>query len=208
MPGYRDTKTVNTRFVIKGADPIKTYTIIGGVNGTGKSSLTGVLKAKTADLGHIVDVDKLTVSMGGDKYAAGKKAIEKIRECLDKGYSFTQETTLSGVRVEATVKTAKERGYYIRLYYIGLNSAEDSLERIANRVRRGGHNIPEETVRKRFSSRWNALLKVLPYCDEAIFFDNNNGFVEVASYQNGELTLLTQTPPIWVEELQEKLSVE
>ena len=208
MPYNRNPEAADSRFVKKGVDLIKTYTIIGGVNGTGKSSLTGVLKAKTADLGQIIDVDKLTISMGGNKYAAGKKAVEKIRECLDKGYSFTQETTLSGVRGETTTRTAKERGYYIRLYYIGLNSAEDSLERIANRVRRGGHDIPEETVRKRFSGRWNALLKVLPYCDEATFFDNNNGFVEVASYQNGELTLLTQTPPVWVKELQEKLSVE
>lgn len=185
---------------------MKIYTIIGGVNGTGKSSLTGVLRAKTADLGHIIDVDKITASMGGDKYAAGKKAVEKIRECLDKGYSFTQETTLSGMRGESTVRTAKERGYYIRLYYIALNSVEDSLDRIANRVRRGGHNIPEETVRRRFSGRWDALLKVLPYCDEATFFDNNNGFIEVASYQNGELTVLMPNPPAWVEELRGKLS--
>ena len=44
---------------------MKTYTIIGGVNGTGKSSLTGVLKAQTNDLGRIIDVDKITAQNGG-----------------------------------------------------------------------------------------------------------------------------------------------
>ena len=73
---------------------MKTYTIIGGVNGTGKSSLTGVLKTQKTDLGRIIDVDKITAQNGGSAIQGGKIALERIRECLDKGLSFTQETTL------------------------------------------------------------------------------------------------------------------
>mgnify|MGYP003376329132 CR=1 FL=1 len=64
---------------------MKTYTIIGGVNGVGKSSLTGVLRSELTDLGSVIDVDKLTASLGGDKLAGGKAAIRKIESCLQKG---------------------------------------------------------------------------------------------------------------------------
>ena len=60
---------------------MKTYTIIGGVNGTGKSSLTGVLKAQRNDLGRIIDVDKITAQNGGSAILGGKIALERIREC-------------------------------------------------------------------------------------------------------------------------------
>ena len=184
---------------------MKIYTIIGGVNGTGKSSLTGVLKTQTTDLGIIIDVDKITAQNGGSAIQGGKIALERIRECLDKGLSFTQETTLSGRKTEITAAQAKERGYYVRLYYVGLDTLEESLARIENRVRRGGHDIRDEDVQRRFAGRWEAVSKVLPYCDEARFFDNDNGFVEVAEYLNGELLLKGDKRPVWIQELQDQL---
>ena len=179
---------------------MKLYTIIGGVNGCGKSSLTGALKAERSDLGLLIDVDKLAAQLGSP-VEGGKAAVRKIDECLEKGISFTQETTLSGVRTERTIRRAKERGYTIRLYYIGLDTMEESLGRIANRVAKGGHDIPKEDVERRFSTRFADVLRVLPYCDEARFFDNDNGFVEVAEYRNGELIPRVSTPPRWLLEL-------
>ena len=184
---------------------MKTYTIVGGVNGTGKSSLTGVLKSQRNDLGQIIDVDKITAENGSSAILGGKIALARIQECLDKGLSFTQETTLSGRKTELTAGEARERGYSIRLFYVGLDSAEECLLRIENRVRHGGHNIREEDVRRRFAGRWDAVAKVLPYCDEAHFFDNYNGFVEVAEYRNGELILKGSKLPVWVQELSDYL---
>lgn len=180
------------------------YTIIGGVNGCGKSSLTGALKAERSDLGLLIDVDKLAAQLGSP-VEGGKAAVRKIDECLEKGISFTQETTLSGARTERTIRRAKERGYTIRLYYIGLDTMEESLGRIANRVAKGGHDIPKEDVERRFQSRFTDVLRVLPYCDEARFFDNDNGFVEVAEYRNGELIPRVPIPPRWLLELMERV---
>lgn len=179
---------------------MKLYTIIGGVNGCGKSSLTGALKAERSDLGLLIDVDKLAAQLGSP-VEGGKAAVRKIDECLEKGISFTQETTLSGARTERTIRRAKERGYTIRLYYIGLDTLEESLGRIRNRVAKGGHDIPREDVERRFQSRFSDVLRVLPYCDEARFFDNDNGFVEVAEYRNGELIPRVSNPPRWLLEL-------
>ena len=184
---------------------MKTYTIIGGVNGTGKSSLTGVLKTQTNDLGRIIDVDKITAENGGSAIQGGKIALERIRTCLDKGISFTQETTLSGRKTELTAQEARERGYSVRLFYVGLDSAEECLLRIENRVAHGGHNIREEDVLRRFAGRWEAVTKILPYCDAAHFFDNYNGFVEVAEYVNGELVVKGSSLPAWIQEFQQYL---
>lgn len=184
---------------------MKIYTIIAGVNGSGKSSLTGALKAERKDLGCIIDVDKISAAMGGNPLAGGKAAIDKINECMGRGVSFTQETTLSGVRTEHTIKEAKERGYYIRLYYIGISSAEESIKRIENRVAKGGHNIPSDDVKRRFQSRFSSLTKVLPYCDEVVLFDNENGFIEVAEYVNGELIPKGDYRPDWLVELMESV---
>lgn len=184
---------------------MKTYTIVAGVNGCGKSSLTGVLRTEIDNLGKIIDVDKLTVMCDGDAIEGGKKAVALIDECLEKEICFTQETTLSGVKTLHTVKKAIAKDYYIRLYYVGLDTKEESLLRIANRVRKGGHNIDTGAVSKRFDKRFDDLLTVLPYCNEATFYDNDNGFVTVAKYKNGELQTIGHHQPQWLQELIEKM---
>ncbi len=184
---------------------MKTYTIIGGVNGTGKSSLNGVLKKTVKNLGKIIDVDKINTEFGGDIIAGGKSAIKTIDSCIEKGFCFTQETTLSGHKTAKTAKKALDSGYYVRLYYVGLNSLEESLKRIENRVFKGGHDIPKESVVKRYNTRFADISAVLPYCNEAVFYDNENGFRAVAEYQNGELTLLGGDSPQWITELKEYL---
>ena len=185
---------------------MKTYTIVAGVNGAGKSSLTGVLRTEITNLGKIVDVDKMIVKCGGNVIEGGKKSIELIDDCLEKEICFTQETTLSGHRILSTVKKAIEKGYYIRLYYVGLNTVEESLARIENRVKKGGHNIPDSDVKRRFGKRFEDLVTILQYCDEATFYDNENGFVAVAEYKNGEIFQIGNLKPDWLVELMKYMS--
>ena len=177
---------------------MKTFTVIGGVNGVGKSSLSGLLSAESTELGIIIDTDKLGLKYGGDRIKGGKEAVGLINKCLERGITFTQETTLSGVRTLKTIRRAKELGYYIKLYYIGVDSCEESLLRIANRVRKGGHDIPDGDVKRRFEKRFEDLCRVLPYCNEVKLFDNENGFEEVAAYQNGQLTPIGSHKPRWL----------
>lgn len=184
---------------------MKVYTIIGGVNGTGKSSLTGMLRTERTDLGIVVDPDRCTVLCNGDEYEGGKLAVSQIENALNEGVNFTQETTLSGGYPKRLCSWAKDAGYYIRLYYVGLDTLEESLHRIENRVAHGGHNIPEKDVRSRFAHRFQDVGKILPYCDEAKFFDNNNGFMLVAEYRNGQLFPIGAHTPGWVQELYQQL---
>ncbi len=75
---------------------MKQYTIVGGVNGVGKSSLSGVLRHQLPDMGVIIDPDSIAVQEHCDRLTAGKLAISKVNDCLKKGINFSQETTLSG----------------------------------------------------------------------------------------------------------------
>lgn len=184
---------------------MKIYTIIGGVNGVGKSSLSGVLSAESSDLGIIIDTDKITAEIGGDKIKGGKLAIKRIDDCLNKGVNFTQETTLAGVRTIKTIQKARELDYYIRLYYVRVSSSDESIKRIKNRVEKGGHNIPTEDVERRYNKRFEDLAKVLPYCNEVRFFDNENGFVEKAEYKNGLLITKSGIIPQWLKDLENYL---
>lgn len=168
---------------------MKIFTIVGGVNGVGKSSFIGALK-KSA----IVDAGKTTADVGDN-------ALNEIRDRIAEGASVIYETTLSK-NIGMFAKEVKNLGFRIRLIYIGLDTLGESLQRIENRVLRGGHAALANDVARCFERRWETIGTVLPYCDEAVFFDNDNGFVMVAAYRNGELIKDTENSCAWIDELE------
>ena len=93
------------------------------------------------------------------------------------------------------------------MYYVGLNSMEESINRIANRVRKGGHNIPSDDVKRRFDKRIKSLGSVLPLCDEVIFYDNENGFVKVAEIKNNKFQYSNGYKPQWIVDYKEALKL-
>ena len=99
------------------------------------------------------------------------------------------------------MELAKSRALPIGAIYREIVSGE----RIANRVRKGGHDIPADDVRRRFAGRVKSLAAVLPYCDEATFFDNDNGFVAVAEYRNGVIVCY-ENAPRWVTSLADAIN--
>ena len=141
---------------------MKKFTLIGGADGVGKSSFLGSLDEQRDDLGVVVDADKINLRFGGNKVKGGKTASQMISDCLEKEISFTQETTLSGHKTLRTIKAACEKNYLVRLYYIGISSAEESISRIENRVKKGGHGIPESDVLRQYKRRFEDLSKILP----------------------------------------------
>ncbi len=182
----------------------KIYTIIAGVNGVGKTTFTGVLRNELS-LGCVVDVDQLVKLASGDNVVGSRIGIMKIRNCIHTGQSFAQETTLSGHHVIKTIQKAKSCSYRIIVYYIGLNTVEESIKRIKNRVEKGGHNIDETIVKRRFQKRFADLAKIMPLCDEIIFYDNDNYFQFIGIFEKTQLIEKCQINPIWFSELIEYL---
>ena len=177
---------------------MNTYTIIAGVNGTGKSSFRGVLEGQRVNLGHIIDPDLIAKENSNNLFLASKIAVQRINNCLKNHISFTQETTLGGQTVINTTKKARIEGYNVSLYYIGLSSSNESIVRIENRVKKGGHNIPTSDVIRRFENRFKTLIKLIPLCDEVNFYDNENGFVKVGEILNGNFNFVGNYKPLWL----------
>lgn len=74
---------------------------------------------------------------------------------------------------------------------------------IANRVRKGGHDIPKDYVKLRYQNRLESLIRVLPLCDEVIFYDNENGFVKVAEIKNNTFNYTNDYRPNWIEKVEQ-----
>lgn len=181
----------------------KIYTLIAGINGSGKSSITNVLQNTVGDFGHVINPDALAAQNGSSTIKAGKEALEDIKTCIENGVEFSQETTLSSNQVIKSIDMAKSAGYTIRMFYVGISTAEESLKRIKNRVEKGGHDIPEDAVRRRYQKRYENLNKVLPLCDVVEFYDNENGFTKVAEYKNDCIKIMSKNIPVWLQEFLE-----
>ena len=180
---------------------MRTFTIIGGVNGAGKSSFTGSVRDYT-DLGIIINPDEIMSELPLPPLVSSRHVVQLGNEYLENGTSFTQESTLSGRRIKEMARKAKANGFYVRLVYIGLDSAEESMIRIANRVRKGGHNIDSDKVIYRYNRRFSDISEMLPLCDEARFYDNENGFHLVGHYEDNTLFVYKKNPPAWIGDLE------
>ena len=167
---------------------MKICTIIGGIDGVGKSSLLGVLRAVRTDLGLVVDEKE-------------KAASERIETALKDGISFSYEATLHGEFSKELCRRAKDAGYAVRLYYVGLDPVEENLLRIKNRAKNGGENAVCQEVQNQYAHRFDNLTGVLQYCDNANFYDNYNGFVLVAQKANGRIESVGDYCPQWITKL-------
>jgi len=156
---------------------IKTYTLFAGVNGAGKSTFFNSLDI---DFGTKINVDEIVRNQFNHDWQnsnaqihAGRIAIILLRDCLRGDFSFIQETTLTGLTIISNIKKAKANGFMINLYYIGLESVELSIERVAIREKAGGHGISEEDLRRRYMASFENLKLVLPMCDRVQIYDNS-----------------------------------
>ena len=176
------------------------YIIFAGVNGAGKTTLYQSNK-KIFDMKR-VNVDEIVRKIGKwdnsqDVMKAGLEAVATIRECFENGISFNQETTLCGNSIIRNIKEARDKGYLIELYYVGLESADIAVERVKIRVKNGGHGIPEEDIRRRYEQSIKQLKKVIEYCDRIELYDNSKSFRSIAVYKDKKWILLDEEIPNW-----------
>lgn len=170
----------------------KDYVIFAGVNGAGKSTFYNHLSGFPIKR---VNSDEILKQMGGnwenntDQANAMKEAVRRINEYLKKGISFNQETTLTGNSIINNIRKAKEQGYAVKVYYVGLESADLAVQRVGKRVSQGGHGIEEEDIRRRYKQSLENLKKIIPVCDIVEIYDNTKNFTSVATYKNGQQIL-------------------
>jgi predicted ABC-type ATPase len=155
--------------------------VLAGVNGAGKSSIGGA--AIRASGGHYYNPDEvahqlMAKQLGLTVAEANAKAWQNGRALLERAIQdrldFTFETTLGGNTISRLLGEAAKRGFEVFVWYVGLASPELHIERVASRVLRGGHFIPEETIRQRYERSRLNLVQLLPSLTALRVYDNSN----------------------------------
>ena len=186
-------------------------TVIAGANGAGKSTLTAGNPGTFAAIPLLdPDVFANTVRSSGtgiSTIAAGKEVLRLAKEHLKRRESFAVETTLSGKNYLQMMQYARglERGFEVVLIYIGTESVEINLARIAKRVRAGGHDVPEIDVRRRYLRSIQNLSVATGIVDRVLLFDNSNdlGYQPVGLLSRGSHRWF-EPLPVWAAELRKR----
>lgn len=171
---------------------MKTAYIFAGVNGAGKSTLYWNEVEKGERLGQRINIDEIVSSFGDwrnnkDQARAARIALKLQKSFIDNNESFNQETTLCGKGIVRLFERLKEQGFRICLYYVGVDSVDIAKERVKMRVAKGGHNIDEALIEKRYTASFENLKQILPLCDKISLYDNSKELRKIGQIVDGRL---------------------
>ena len=153
--------------------------IISGCNGAGKTTASMTVLPETLQCHEFVNCDEMAKGLNplnpdSAKVAAARLMLPRIRRLIAHDADFAIETTLATKSYHALVKNAQEKGYDVKLLYFWLQSPELALQRVAERVKNGGHNVEELIVRRRYAAGIRNLFKLYrPVVDYFILIDNS-----------------------------------
>ena len=157
----------------------KKFYLFAGVNRAGKSTLynTESLDINIKDTVRI-NTDEIVRKIGNwkndsDQIKAVKIAINLRNNCFQCGKSFNEETTLTGKTILKIIDKVKEQGYELQLFYVGLSSPNIAKERVKSRVEKGGHNIENDVIEKRYYESLKNLKKIISKFDKVYLYDNS-----------------------------------
>ena len=135
----------------------KKIIIIAGPNGAGKTTFARSFLPEEAQCPRFINADLIAAGLAPfapetAALKAGRLMVEEIADCVRKGESFAFETTLAGLTYQARIRQWRAQGYHVSLFFLSLPDADAAVARVAERVRQGGHHIPEDVIRRRFAA--------------------------------------------------------
>jgi predicted ABC-type ATPase len=168
--------------------------IIAGPNGAGKTTFAREFLPQYAGCKEFVNADLIAQGLSpfspeAAAFRAGRLMLEQIRLLGQRRCDFAFETTLSGKTYLPLLRELQGNGYSVHLFYLWLPSVELALARVAERVRQGGHDVPEDVVRRRFDKGLRNLFQFYrPLLDSWMIFDNSTDMPRlIADEKDGEL---------------------
>ncbi|ATV59672.1 zeta toxin family protein [Fusobacterium pseudoperiodonticum] len=184
----------------------KVFYLFAGVNGAGKSTLYNS-ESLNNDIKNTIRIntDEIIREIGdwknnSDQLKAAKIAINLRNECFLYGKSFNEETTLTGKTILKTIDRAKELGYELQLFYVGVSSTEIAKERIKSRVEKGGHHIENDIVEKRYYESLKNLKEILLKFDKVYLYDNSKKYKNIFSFSNNKILFKDNKSISWAKE--------
>lgn len=156
-----------------------TIYIIAGCNGAGKTTASYAILPKMLNCREFVNADSIAVGISpfqSEKVAfeAGRVMLKRINQLIQKKVNFAFETTLTTKSYVQKIIKCKKIGYEIILVYFWLNSSELAIKRIKERVKKGGHNIPDNIVRRRYKGGLQNLFKKFIQLSDYWFIIDNS----------------------------------
>lgn len=154
--------------------------IISGCNGAGKTTASYTVLPDILQCKEFVNADEIARGLSpfnpeSVAIDAGRLMLQRINELLRNEDSFSIETTLATRSYTRLVYQAQKQGYKVSLIYFWLNSPELAMERVAQRVSNGGHNIPKDVILRRYQAGINNLFNIyMPCVDYWLLADNSN----------------------------------
>lgn len=178
--------------------------IIAGPNGAGKSTAAPKLLRDYLGISEFVNADVIAQGMSGFDPAgvaiqAGRVMLARLHELAQQRISFALETTLAAKSYANWLRELRSNGYQSHLQFLWLPSPDAAIARVADRVSRGGHSVPEETIRRRYVLGLRNLCRIyMPLVDTWTVFDNSepHGYEIVAMQIRGE-PIAVVVPHIW-----------
>lgn len=176
--------------------------VVAGPNGAGKTTLTGQHFAGRIPVVNPDDIaNQINPGHQGSPatmVAAGRLAIAQRHALLSEGKSFAVETTLTGKGELELMRRAAAQGYKVNLFFVGLDDAQLSAGRVAQRVRSGGHPVPLDDIFRRFDRSLSHLSEALTLADRAYVLDNSGLRRQLLlSMENGRVKHMTRQLPEW-----------
>jgi predicted ABC-type ATPase len=171
--------------------------IIAGPNGAGKTTFATKFLPKYADCKNFINADLIAQGLSPFSpetvsFHAGRLMLEQINLYAKGGEDFGFETTLAGRGYLGLIRRLKKRGYRVHFFFVALPTVDLALTRVRGRVSRGGHNIPEPIVRRRFGrSTSNFLTEYRELGDSWFLFDNSGATpILIASEKQGKQRIM------------------
>jgi predicted ABC-type ATPase len=155
-------------------------TVLAGVNGAGKSSIGGAhLRALGGE--YFNPDEAARGAMRGCPGLAQREANafawhegkRRLEAAIADGTAFAFETTLGGETITRLLLEAASRGAIVRIWFPGLESVELHLDRVAARVKNGGHDIPESDIRRRWIGSHANLIRLISHLTDLRVYDNS-----------------------------------
>ncbi len=177
--------------------------IIAGCNGAGKTTASFTILPDILGCNEFVNADAIAYGISpfnveGVAIEAGRIMLHRIEELLNEGGDFAIETTLATRSYVSLVKRAQVIGYSVKVIYIWLESPQMALQRVAERVSKGGHNIPEEVVERRYYRGISNFFNLfLPICDAWILADNTRNRLNIIATGEKKSEQLIENTDLW-----------
>jgi predicted ABC-type ATPase len=168
-----------------------TIYIIAGCNGAGKTTAAYSLLPDVFKTLEFINADEIARGLSpfnieGVAFQAGRIMLERLDYLIAHKKDFAFETTLSGFSYLKLIEVAKSKSYQIVLFFVWLNSIELAKERVAIRVAKGGHNIPDATIERRYSKGIRNFSTYATKADEWYIYNNSKHYDLIAKSIKGE----------------------